>query len=330
MVCPRCGSSVSPGDLFCENCGHPLTASAPADGGASGVQTCNCPPGLSKPDADGYCEVCGLRCLSDTEAARRHVEMAVDERLAVVSDIGRRHRSNEDAGTVARGAGDSVILVVADGVSSAIDSASASAVAIDAALGALSSAPEDAALADVARAAVEAANKAVLAVPYVPGDQDGPETTIVVALCRYGQVGIGWAGDSRAYLIGLDTAETLTIDDSWVEQVVESGEMSREQAEADSRAHYVTQVLGMRDQQLNGHSLERALPENSLLLLCSDGLWNYFEREGELAEAVRQHSSSDALSLCRWLVDAANERGGHDNVTVAVLMDSLTRSEKEA
>jgi serine/threonine protein phosphatase PrpC len=90
----------------------------------------------------------------------------------------------------------------------------------------------------------------------------------------------------------------------------------------------VTQVLGMRDQQLDGHSLERELPEHSVLLLCSDGLWNYFERDGELAEAVRQLQSSDALSLCRWLVDAANERGGHDNVTVAVLMDSLIRSEK--
>jgi serine/threonine protein phosphatase PrpC len=329
LVCPRCGSSVSPGDLFCENCGRPLSADAPADGGVSGVQTCNCPPGQSKPDADGYCEVCGLRCLSDAEAARRHAELAVDGQLAVVSDIGRRHRSNEDAGTVARGPGDSVILVVADGVSAAIDSASASAVAIDAALGVLMSAPEDAALADVARAAVDAANQAVLGVPYVPGDQDGPESTIVVALCRRGRVGIGWAGDSRAYLIGLDTAEILTVDDSWVEQVVQSGEMPREQAEADSRAHYVTQVLGMRDQQLDGHSLERELPENGVLLLCSDGLWNYFERDGELAEAVRQLHSSDALSLCRWLVDAANERGGHDNVTVAVFMGSLARSEKE-
>src|SRR5262245_14067854 len=261
LCCPRCGASVSPGDLFCENCGRPLSADAPADSGAAGVQTCNCPLGQSKPDADGYCEVCGLRCLSEAQAARRHIEMAVDERLAVVSDIGRRHRSNEDAGTVTRGPGDSVILVVADGVSTSIDSDSASAVAIDAALGVLSSAPEDADLADLARAAVEAANKAVLAVPFVPGNQDGPETTIVVALCRHGRVAIGWAGDSRAYLIGLNTAEILTIDDSWVEQVVHSGVMSREQAEADSRAHYVTQVLGMRDQQLDGHSLERELPE---------------------------------------------------------------------
>ena len=98
-----------------------------------------------------------------------------------------------------------------------------------------------------------------------------------------------------------------------------SGEMPREQAEADKRAHYVTQVLGMRDQQLDGHVIESELPSNCVLLLCSDGLWNYFERDGELAEAVEQLNTSDALSLCRQLVDAANGRGGHDNITVAVL-----------
>jgi serine/threonine protein phosphatase PrpC len=254
----------------------------------------------------------------------KHVEVSIDEWLAVVSDIGRRHPSNEDTGAVARGAGDSVVLVVADGVSTSTNAASASEAAVGAALGSLLSAPADTALADAVRAAVGAANQAVLALPLVGGDEDGPETTIVVALCRNGQVAIGWAGDSRAYLVGLDSAELLTVDDSWVEEVVRRGELSREQAGADRRAHYVTQVLGMRDQQLNMHLVERELSRNSVLLLCSDGLWNYFERAEEFADVVRQQDSSDALSLCRWLVDMANARGGHDNVTVAVLTESVT------
>jgi serine/threonine protein phosphatase PrpC len=264
-----------------------------------------------------------MRCVSEASAARNHVEVVIDERLALVSDVGRRHSSNEDTGAVARGPGDSVILVVADGVSTSMNAASASEAAAGAALGALLAAQEDAALADTVRAAVGAANQAVLALPVVSGDEDGPETTLVVALCRNGRVAIGWAGDSRAYLVGVGSEEHLTVDDSWVEVAVRSGEMSREQAEVDKRAHYVTQVLGMRDQQLDGHLVERELPGSCVLLLCSDGLWNYFERDGELADAVRGHGSSDALSLCRWLVDAANERGGHDNVTVAVLTESL-------
>jgi len=318
LVCPRCAAAVASTDHFCENCGCPLSG-ASSDDGTSVAQTCHCPPGQGKPDADGYCQVCRLRCVTDTAAVRRHVEVSVDEQLAVVSDIGRRHPSNEDAGAVARGPGDSVVMVVADGVSMSLNSASAAQAAVEAALSVLSSLPEDAALADMVRSAVGAANQAVLAVPFVPSDEDGPETTIVVALCRGGRVAVGWVGDSRAYLIGSDTAEVLTVDDSWVEQVVRSGAMLRERAEADKRAHYVTQVLGMRDQQLDGHVIERDLPSNCILLLCSDGLWNYFERDGELTDAVRQHHSSDALELCRWLVDAANERGGHDNVTVASL-----------
>jgi PPM family protein phosphatase len=265
-----------------------------------------------------------MRCVSETVANRKHVEVSIDERLAAVSDIGRRHPTNEDTGAVARGPGDSVVLVVADGVSTSTNAASASEAAVGAALGSLLSAPEDAALADVVRSAVGAANQAVLALPFVSSGEDGPETTIVIALCRNGRMAIGWAGDSRAYLIGSDAEEILTVDDSWVEQVVRSGEMSREQAEGDRRAHYVTQVLGMRDQQLDGHVVERDLPGSGILLLCSDGLWNYFEKDGELAAVVREHSPSDALSLCRLLVDMANERGGHDNVTVAVLTASST------
>ncbi len=287
------------------------------------MQTCHCPPGQAKPDEDGYCQVCGVRCVPEIDIVGKHIEVSVDERLAVVSDVGRRHPSNEDAGAVARGPGDSVVLVVADGVSTSINSASASKAAVAAALSSLLSSPEEAALTDAVRAAVGAANQAVLALPSVSADDDGPETTIVIALCRGGRVAVGWAGDSRAYLIGLDTVQILTVDDSWVEEVVRSGAMQRQQAEVDKRAHYVTQILGMRDQQLEEHVLERELPRNCVLLLCSDGLWNYFERDGELADAVRQRNSSDALSLCRWLVDAANERGGHDNVTVAVLTQSL-------
>ena len=322
MICPRCASTVSPTDRFCENCGCPLSTAGAVDGLAA-AQTCLCPPGQSQPDEDGYCQVCGVRCVTETVAKRKHVEVSIDERLAVVSDIGRRHPSNEDTGAVARGPGDSVILVVADGVSTSTNAASASEAAVGAALGALLSAPEDAALTDAVRSAVGAANQAVLALPYVSGEEDGPETTIVVAMCRNGRAAVGWAGDSRAYLVGLGTEEILTVDDSWVEEVVRSGAMPREQAEIDKRAHYVTQVLGMRDQQLVGHVVERELTGSWFLLLCSDGLWNYFERDGELADAVRQRNSSDALSLCRGLVDTANERGGHDNVTVAVLTASL-------
>jgi PPM family protein phosphatase len=319
MICPKCGYTASATDRFCENCGTALSKDI-AGSNASGLQICHCPPGQSKPDEDGYCQVCGIRCISETLAARKHVELSIDERLALVSDVGRRHLINEDMGSVARGSSDSVIMVVADGVSTSTNSASASEATVEVVVTALRSAPEDAALSDAVRSAIASADQAVLNLPFAAGGEgDGPETTVVVALCRGGRVAVGWAGDSRAYLVGPDAAEQLTVDDSWVEEAVRSGEMTRTQALLDKREHLVTQVLGMRDQQVDIHVVERDLPEDCALLLCSDGLWNYFLESGELADALRQHYSGDTLSVCRYLVDAANERGGQDNVTVALL-----------
>jgi PPM family protein phosphatase len=342
MICPKCGYTAAATDRFCENCGTALSEDVPASN-ASGLQVCHCPPGQSKPDEDGYCQVCGIRCISEAEAARKHVEVSIDERLALVSDVGRRHPINEDTGSVARGSSDSVVMVVADGVSTAANSASASAATVEAVVAALRSLPETDGgsssggsptpasppggalllpadpLSDAVRSAIAAANQAVLDLPFAGGEGDGPETTVVVALCRGGRVSIGWAGDSRAYLVGPDAAEQLTVDDSWAEEAIRGGEMSRQQAMLDRRAHLVTQVLGMRDQSLDIHIVERELPEDCILLLCSDGLWNYFLESDELAATLRQHNTVDSLSECRYLVDAANERGGQDNVTVALL-----------
>lgn len=110
------------------------------------------------------------------------------------------------------------------------------------------------------------------------------------------------------------------MDDSWIEQVVKAGMMTRPEATGDKRSHYVTQVLGMRDQALDPHAMQRDLPHDCLLLICSDGLWNYFQDEGALAAAVKHYHTGDALTLCQALVDAANNRGGHDNITVAILL----------
>ena len=319
MICPKCGFTASARDHFCENCGSPLREGA-APPSAAPVLTCHCPPGQSKPDEAGYCEVCGVRCVAAPAPATKQVVVSVDGQLAVVSDVGRRHPVNEDTGLVARGPDNLVALIVADGVSLSTDSASASHAAVAAAMSTLLAAPTGAVLADVMRAAVIAANEAVVALPLPPRDEEAPETTIVAALCRGGRVAIGWAGDSRAYLTGADGIEQLTVDDSWVEQAVRGGEMSREQALADKRSHYVTQVLGMRDQELDPHVIERDLPGDRALLLCSDGLWNYFPQDGELADALHQADAKDAVALCHHLVDLANERGGHDNVTVAILL----------
>lgn len=321
MNCPQCGAITSATDHFCENCGTALSKMAPYND-VSQALVCHCPPGQSKPDEDGYCQVCGIRCVTDAVAARKHVALSSDAHLAVVSDIGRRHATNEDTGSVLRCPNNMIVLVVADGVSTSTDAASASDVTVKAITNTLLAASEDADMSQAVRSAIATANQGVIDLPFAGGDKDGPETTVVVALCRGDRIAIGWAGDSRAYLIGPDSEEQLTRDDSWIEEVVSDGKMLKEQALADRRAHAVTQVLGMRDQQLDIHVVERELPGDRALLLCSDGLWNYFQEQGEIAAALRHCNGKDALSQCQYLVDEANKRGGQDNVTVALLMEN--------
>src|SRR5215469_12740476 len=71
MICPKCGFTASATDHFCENCGAALSKAA-ANINVSAAQTCHCPPGQSKPDEDGYCQVCGVRCIPEDVAARKH------------------------------------------------------------------------------------------------------------------------------------------------------------------------------------------------------------------------------------------------------------------
>ena len=326
-MCPNCGAPVSGADNFCETCGKPL----PHNHFAPQPLVCHCPPGESLPDEEGFCQVCGVRCVPPLKspapavAETHHVEESPDSLLAMVSDVGRRHRANEDRGSVARGRGGSVVMVVADGVSSSLNPEMASETAVRVIREALVSRGDPDGAASAMRGAIQAAHEKIAAAT-VPGeaakaaDMDGPETTVVTVFKHGRRLIVGWVGDSRAYLIDPGAApaeELLTTDDSWAEEVVRSGEMTRGEAMADKRAHYVLQVLGMTDAPLDIHILEREVKGSEMLLLCSDGLWNYFQEPGALARAL-QEKPGPALAICNRLIALANQRGGSDNSTVAL------------
>lgn len=176
------------------------------------------------------------------------------------------------------------------------------------------------------RAAVQAAQSAVAAVPYLRTDPgDPPETTLVAVLRRRREVTVGWVGDSRAYLVGPAGVRQLTEDHSWLNEVMAAGQMSRTEALHSPLAHSITRTLGGPTGP-EGTSDEPSLVTATLpdgpgyLILCSDGLWNYLPEPDELAVLVGQRpAGSDALQLAQSLVNYACAQGGHDNITVAVL-----------
>lgn len=324
MTCPRCSAAVPDGARFCEACGANLVPELAKDASVSG-EHCRCGAGPEAKGADGYCSVCGLRWPAAREPLPRdHVEVVLTPAFAGVTDRGKRHKSNEDALALADVPEDigTAILVVCDGVSSAQRADEASDIGAQTACASLRDAVRGGSLDGEAamKAAILAAHNAACAVPYDPDKpKDPPGATLVAALVRGGTVTLGWLGDSRAYWIGAGSAVLLTHDHSWVNAVVDAGEMTEKDALKAPEAHAITQCLGpLNDGVPEPTILTVPLAGPGRLLLCTDGLWNYAPGADPLAGLVRA-AGGDALGVCRSLVAFALSKGGRDNITVALI-----------
>ncbi|MES2039881.1 MAG: protein phosphatase 2C domain-containing protein [Pseudomonadota bacterium] len=331
MTCTQCGDDNSSVNAkFCEGCGHPFI-DLPAPVAAS--MACNCDPTTSASDADGFCNNCGVRCVLPGMTDADHCMLEVDNHLAMISDVGRRHVHNEDSGYAGLTSPASAILVVADGVSTSFNASGASALVIEQVKASLTTSLMQGTCLDTPelamRNAIMDAHQAIMTLPVGNNPRlDEPESTVVAALVTGDAVTIGWVGDSRAYLIGDKSERCLTVDDSWVEEVVANGTYTREAASVHKLAHCITQVLGMRDDVVTPHTMTTRMTADEMLLLCSDGLWNYFQQNGSLISRIQQlqqlqqqaGESPSARAIGEALVNDANAAGGHDNITVALLL----------
>jgi serine/threonine protein phosphatase PrpC len=267
-------------------------------------------------DDDGFCSSCGMKPTMAKPSARASIDLG--PHLACVSDVGRRHAVNQDAACVSE-MGPWVLMAVADGVSSAHLSEQASMDATQAWLAQARASLMDGRDPETAmRDALSAAHQAVLLIDFDrhATELDEPETTIVASISSGGLATLGWAGDSRAYAFGPGGSHgrLLTIDDSWLQSTLDAG-ISQRSAERDPRAHAITQCLGTRDAPPEPHVITVALHEREQLLLCSDGLWNYFAEPSQIGPSL---ALPTALSCCEDLASRANAQGGRDNITIAL------------
>ncbi|WSP89888.1 protein phosphatase 2C domain-containing protein [Streptomyces sp. NBC_01233] len=291
-------------------------------GAATGGKTCvACRAGHV--DTDGYCEHCGHA----QPRERDHLEEELGS-VAAVSDRGLRHHRNEDSFAVAATAlpdgSAATVAIVCDGVSSASRPDEASAAAAGAANEALLDAlPRGAHPQEAMHEAILAAAAAVNALaPETPGAQNAPACTLVGAVVSGGLLTIGWVGDSRAYWVPDDRAalpRRLTEDDSWAAQMVAAGLMGEAEAYADVRAHAITGWLGADAYELEPHTATFKPDHPGVVVVCTDGLWNYAESARELAQVLPADAATRPLHSAQVLVGHALDGGGHDNVTVAVV-----------
>jgi serine/threonine protein phosphatase PrpC len=131
-------------------------------------------------------------------------------------------------------------------------------------------------------------------------------------------VTIGWIGDSRAYWLAEDGGRRLTADDSWAGQMVASGALTEEEAERHPNAHVITAWLGADAGELDPHVWTFTPEGPGVVLVCSDGLWNYYP-EADALLAAAPSAASRPMEAARTLTGLANDAGGRDNITVVVI-----------
>lgn len=150
----------------------------------------------------------------------------------------------------------------------------------------------------------------------------GMGTTAVCALVRSGNVYLCHAGDSRAYLIRDGKLTQLTHDHSYVQELVDCGTITEEEAEHHPQKNIITKALGV-DYRLEPEFTAAKLKREDRLLLCTDGLTNMAPVE-EMEKLLAQGTFYD---LPDRLIEAANAHGGSDNITALLLAVEPTEVE---
>jgi serine/threonine protein phosphatase PrpC len=236
--------------------------------------------------------------------------------VAQASDPGRdpEKQINEDAaGTSVTALGH--LGVVCDGMGGHAGGQKASQLAVATIREVVEQAAAGARAPDVLRAAVQRANAAVFGLGGGAPAELRPGSTCVAALLTARDAHLAHVGDSRAFLCRDGTLQRLTRDHSLVEEMVDAGVLSRDEAAHHPDANKITRALGIRP--------EVAVELSSLLVaagdtfvLASDGLTDLVKEPEILAHCARGGATA---AICHELVALANQRGGFDNITVLVL-----------
>ena len=233
------------------------------------------------------------------------------------TDIGLVRRENQDAFCVdLMQDEETAICVVCDGMGGANAGGVASIIAArtfsDAVRDGISHGMSRAALEALVRTAVSRANEDVWRQAEGNPECEGMGTTLVAAVICGELAAIANVGDSRAYLICEEGIQRVTRDHSIVEDLITSGNLTREQARTHPEKNIITRALGTPP-EVECDIYWQELQPGKLLLLCSDGLSNMVEEQEMLYETMHGGNREDA---CRRLIDIANSRGGRDNITV--------------
>jgi serine/threonine protein phosphatase PrpC len=236
-----------------------------------------------------------------------------------LTDPGRSRDNNEDSVAVDEQAG---LAVLADGMGgyNAGEIASGMATAfIKSELGRwLNEASSHASDTDVRRAmdiCVDNANRAIYNAANSNPQYAGMGTTLVVAVLREGRLLMGHIGDSRGYRFRGGRLTQITKDHSLLQEQIDAGLITPEQAAFSSNKNLVTRAVGVEDTVLLETHVHELLP-GDVVLMCSDGLSDMVSDE-QIVDVLQRFN--DLREAGNALVNAANEAGGRDNIAVVLV-----------
>lgn len=164
------------------------------------------------------------------------------------------------------------------------------------------------------RTAIQLANKKVFKAADNREEYTGMGTTVVAALVTNEAVTVGSAGDSRCYLFRNDELRQITRDDSWVAAAGAEGVLSAAELARHPLRNVITKAIGAKD-QIDIDVVEEKVQPGDIVLLCSDGLHAMIS-DPAIAAILAKRGTLDEMAAA--LVDAANEAGGKDNITVVL------------
>ncbi|MBV8762740.1 MAG: serine/threonine-protein phosphatase [Deltaproteobacteria bacterium] len=248
----------------------------------------------------------------------------------LVTDVGVVRDHNEDSAYMAADRG---FFIVADGMGGHAAGEVASAMAVEtvkktleeaqAEIESFKKAPSDAgrrALVQLLQSAVLQAHQAVYQRGQTEPDKQGMGTTLDVVLVAGAEAFVAHVGDSRTYLVRDGRSSQITTDHTVAEVLVIEGKLTIEEAQVSPLRTILVNAIGV-SADVGVEMAHVTLKRGDRILLCSDGLHDYFPVEEEIAQRISAEKPGDAL---KEMVELAKTRGGHDNITgVAVLVSDL-------
>ncbi len=236
-----------------------------------------------------------------------------------LTDIGKKRNENQDSFAIGQTPGGITWAVVCDGMGGAAGGAIASKIAAESAKQLIDKqltddcSHEKAAV--ILRAAAILGNSRILRSAFENPAQSGMGTTYVAAVVIDNKAVTVHSGDSRCYIItAAGEIFQITKDHSYVQSLVDKGEITPEEAENHIYKNIITRALGAASDIETDLNIYDVNP-GDILLLCSDGLSNMVSSD-DLIYLIR---NGDIESAPRRLIDAANNNGGNDNITAAVI-----------